>query len=124
MSRFLLLIILLASCMNNNPQEEFVIHGHRGCRGLWPENTLRSFEAAVDLGAQAIELDLVVTRDMELLVSHDPFMHHQICAKPDGSAIEAREERDYNIFNMSTAEAQTYVCGTLAHPHFPEQKQF
>ena len=65
--------------MNNDPahdvtpaQPRVLIVGHRGARGIAPENTLASFQMAIDIGVDAIELDLHVTRDGDLVVMHDP----------------------------------------------------
>ena len=63
------------------------IQGHRGARGNLPENTLPAFEFAVKAGADVLELDLQVTRDLQLVVGHDPVINREICVKPDGSRI-------------------------------------
>ena len=56
------------------PPLQVKIHGHRGCRGLRPENTLPAFRHAFELGVDVLELDLGVTADNHLLVSHDPYL--------------------------------------------------
>jgi len=48
------------------------VHGHRGARSILPENTLRGFQYALDIGADFIEMDVAVTKDGVLVVSHDP----------------------------------------------------
>lgn len=116
-----LFIWLLASCNMND--DKITIHGHRGCRGLLPENTIPAFHKALDLGVDAIEIDLVCTADGRLLVSHDPYMLHEICTHPDGSFISAEEEKSLNIHKMSMHEAQSYICGTLPHTRFTEQQR-
>ncbi len=100
---------------------ETTIHGHRGCRGWWPENTIKSFQEALCFGATAIELDIVLTKNGDVLVSHDPYMHHTICSKPDFSTISEVEELSLNIFEMTTEEAQQYCVGIVPHSKFPEQ---
>jgi glycerophosphoryl diester phosphodiesterase len=119
----LLLIPLLTLCGNSMTSTTVSIHGHRGCRGLWPENSLRGFEEAIELGCDALELDVVICSDGEILVSHDPYMHHEICNKPDSSEVTKSESEGLNIFRMSAAEAQSYWCGMRPHSRFPEQKQ-
>jgi glycerophosphoryl diester phosphodiesterase len=119
-----LTLSLLIQCKPNMTKHSVQIHGHRGCRGMWPENTLKSFEIAVELGLSAIELDVVLTANGDVLVSHDPFMHHEICSHPDGRLVNEEEEKDLNIFRMTTQEAQTYWCGMNPHPRFPEQSLF
>jgi glycerophosphoryl diester phosphodiesterase len=103
--------------------DEVIIHGHRGYRGLYPENTIGSFMAALEVGVQALEMDVVLTADNKILVSHDPFMHHEICLKPDSTEITAAEEESYNIYKMTVAEAQSYIMGGKPHPRFAQQKQ-
>ena len=50
------------------------VHGHRGARAVFPENSLEGFRYAIDLGVDAIEMDVVVSRDDVVVVSHDPFL--------------------------------------------------
>lgn len=57
----------------------FDLQGHRGARGLKPENTLPSFEVALDLGVTSIETDLHLTRDGHVLVIHDPEISARLC---------------------------------------------
>ncbi len=102
---------------------DVIIHGHRGYRGLYPENTIASFIAAIDAGAQALEMDVVLTADNKILVSHDPFMHHEICLKPDSTEITETEQESFNIYKMTVAQAQTFIMGAKPHPRFPNQKQ-
>ena len=64
----------------SNLPEGFEAQGHRGARGLLPENTLPSFEAALDLGVTTLELDLHFTEDGELVVWHDPLIEKQNAA--------------------------------------------
>jgi glycerophosphoryl diester phosphodiesterase len=97
------------------------IHGHRGSRGILPENTLESFAFAIKAGAEAIELDVVMSGDGQLVVSHDPFIHHEICSHSDGRRITPEEEKDLNIFKMNIGEVKSFLCGTFAHHRFPEQ---
>src|SRR5271166_4871461 len=57
----------------------FVLQGHRGARGLKPENTLPSFEIALDLGVSSVETDLHLTRDQHLVLFHDPCLNPRLC---------------------------------------------
>ena len=54
------------------------VQGHRGARGLRPENTLASFELAINLGITTIELDLAVTKDRQVIVTHNPYIYGKI----------------------------------------------
>jgi len=96
--------------------------GHRGCRGLLPENTIASFKEAIKLGVQAIELDVVVSGDNKIVVSHEPFMSQTYCLKPDGDELTIDEDQEYNLFQMSYEEIIQFDCGLKTHPRFPDQK--
>lgn len=98
------------------------IIGHRGCRGLYPENTLISFIEAIKMGVHAIELDVVVSGDGKIVVSHEPFMSQITCLKPDGNALTEVEDKMYNFFKMTYDEIKTFDCGLKQHPKFPNQK--
>ncbi len=109
---------------NLNQKRVFDIQGHRGCRGLMPENTIPAFLEAVRLGVRTLELDVVVSKDGKLLVSHDPFMSSEFCLTPDGKEILPGEDSiKYNIFNMMYEEIQKFDCGSKIHPRFPNQKK-
>ena len=101
----------------------FDIEGHRGCRGLMPENTILAFLKALELGVTTLEMDVVITKDRQVLVSHDPFMSHEFCCTPGGKYITAQEERSHNIYQMNFEEISHYDCGQRPHPRFPEQKK-
>lgn len=98
------------------------IIGHRGCRGLYPENTLISFIEAIKMGVHAIELDVVVSGDGKIVVSHEPFMSQTTCLKPDGQALTEEEDKVYNLYEMTYDEIKTFDCGLKTHPKFPNQK--
>jgi glycerophosphoryl diester phosphodiesterase len=102
----------------------FEVQGHRGARGLWPENTLGGFARTIDLGVSALELDCGVTRDGVVVVSHDPELnpdctrdaHGRFLAHP-GPALCA----------LSYAELQSYDVGRLRPgsayaARFPQQQ--
>lgn len=98
------------------------LQGHRGARGLLPENTIPGFLLAVDLGVNTLEFDLVVTKDQKLLVSHEPWFHHNISTKPDGSPVTEEEQMSYNIFEMTFEETQRFDVGKRGHVLFPNQQ--
>ncbi len=97
--------------------------GHRGARGLMPENTIPAMEKGLDLGVTTLEMDAVITRDRKIILSHEPFFNHEITTKPDGTFIDEKEERNYNIFKMSFAETQQFDVGLKPHPRFPQQEK-
>ena len=99
--------------------KSFDVSGHRGGRGLRPENTLPSFESGMDQLIDTIETDTGVTTDHVSLIWHDQFLNPQSCRKADGSAYTL-ENRVY-IRDISSHDAQaTFICDKL---HFgPDQK--
>ena len=99
------------------------LHGHRGCGGLMPENTIPAFDQAVELGCDYIEMDVVISGDGQVIVSHEPWMRATLCLDPQGRAIAPDQERALNLFQMTTAQIQAYDCGSLEQADFPEQEQ-
>lgn len=98
------------------------VHGHRGCRGLFPENTLPAFQHAVALGVDALELDVVVSQDGQVVVSHDPWLSAKLGRSPQGQLIDPAEERRFNLYQLPYATIRQCVVGEWPHPDFPEQQ--
>lgn len=126
------LIVILMSCsgqktVTNTPPGDgggsFDIQGHRGCRGLMPENTIPAMITAIDLGVTTLELDVVVTKDKKVIVSHEPWFGRHITTKPDGSYMGEREERKFNIYWMTYEETKAFDVGMKPHPLFPRQQK-
>lgn len=119
----LVILVVCTTCQCDFSRQEFDLQGHRGCRGLYPENTIPAFLHAIDLGVNTIEMDLAVTKDQELLVSHEPYMSAEICLDPTGIPITRKTEFKYNIYQMSYDEIVQFDCGSKPHRRFPEQKK-
>ncbi|HRK73106.1 MAG TPA: glycerophosphodiester phosphodiesterase family protein [Rhodothermales bacterium] len=116
------LITFLLSCMMPLIfAQDFDWQGHRGARGLLPENTLPAFLKALDLGVTTLEMDVVISADGLAVVSHEPWMNPLICTQPDGSPIPEQEAKRHNLYQMDYALIRQYDCGTKGHPRFPEQ---
>lgn len=101
----------------------FDLQGHRGARGLAPENTLPAFAAALSLGVSTLELDVGLTRDGHLVVGHDPLLQPHL-ARLDGKWIAAPGPA---IWHSTLAELQRYDVGRLDPASkygqtYPEQK--
>jgi glycerophosphoryl diester phosphodiesterase len=109
--------------MSCNSETQIDIQGHRGCRGLFPENSLPAFEKAIDLGVTTLELDLAITKDHKVVVSHEPYMNSVICFDPDGNTIDASMERKYNLYQMTHEEIKQFDCGSKVHSNYPNQKK-
>lgn len=104
------------------PSADFDLQGHRGARGLLPENSIPGFIKAVALGVKTLELDVVVSKDGKMIVSHEPFFSHQICQTPTGDSISEAAEKNYNIYQYTAEAIQQFDCGSLGNANFPEQK--
>lgn len=71
------------------PVRAFDLQGHRGARGLAPENTLFGFARALGIGVTTLEMDVAVTADGAVVVSHDPVLNPDLTRGPDGRFLEA-----------------------------------
>ena len=97
--------------------------GHRGCRGLMPENTIPAMRKAIDLGVTTLEMDAVITADGEVVLSHEPWMGWEISTTPEGKTYTVREEKQYNIYRMTYAELSRWDVGLKPHPRFRQQQK-
>src|SRR3981189_1533671 len=88
------------------------VHGHRGARAMRPENTIPAFEYAIDQGVDAIEMDVAVTKDEVLVISHDPVLSPEIYRALAGAKV---------ISEMTFAELRKGDGGALVNPQFPKQ---
>ncbi len=102
---------------------DFDKQGHRGCRGLMPENTIPAMIYAIGLGITTLEMDISISKDQKVFLSHEPFFNHEITTKPDGSFITEKEERTYNMYKMDYADIIKYDVGLKPHPRFPNQQK-
>ena len=119
-----LLIALTIGCQTDQPENRtFDLQGHRGARGLMPENSVSGFIKAVDLGVTTLEMDVVVTADSLILLSHEPWFHHEISTGPDGMEITEENEMAHNIFDMNYEQTLEYDVGLKEHPRFPVQEK-
>lgn len=115
-------VATISACMpNKNIHPD--VHGHRGARGLLPENSIPAFIKAVELGCDHLEMDVVISGDGQVIVSHEPWMDHGICLLPDGGSISTENEKSMNIYRMTIQEIQQYDCGSIPQARFPGQDQ-
>lgn len=104
-----------------NSTDTFSWQGHRGARGLAPENTIPAFIKALEYNVHTLELDVVVSKDKKIIVSHEPYFSHYITTKPDGTAVTKKEEQSLLTYHMDYEEIKQYDCGIRGHAKFPEQ---
>lgn len=130
--KFILMLLLTFPSLNAHSQNEkaisksktykFDLQGHRGARGLAPENTLSAFQKALELGVNTLELDVVVTKDNQVVVSHEPWMNAEICLDAEGNEIKKADEKTFNIYQLTYEEVKAFDCGSKFNPAFPEQE--
>src|SRR4028118_203743 len=94
-------LLLVMSLISQSAPPSFDLQGHRGCRGLMPENTIPAFLKALDLGVTTLELDVVISKDQQVVVSHEPFFSSEICKDPEGKAITKDQEKSRNIYQYT-----------------------
>lgn len=98
---------------------EIEIQGHRGCRGLMPENSIPGFITAAELGAQTLEMDVVLTGDQEVLVSHEPWFNTEICVDSTGNKFLEK----VSLLSMSLEDIRKCDCGSMGNPRFASQQK-
>ncbi len=127
----LLLIVFVAAfaCtstkqINSSALPVFDFEAHRGGRGLMPENTIAAMRAAVDMEkVVTLEMDVVITKDGQVLVSHDPYFNANITTTPDGKFLTAAEGQKLILYQLNYEDIKKYDVGMKPHPDFPRQQK-
>jgi len=89
-----------------------------------PENTIAAFIKAIDIGVNTLEMDVVISKDHHVVLSHEPFLNHEICSGPQGETLDTLNEQSFNLYHMNYEEIRLCDCGSKMHPRFPQQKKF
>lgn len=97
--------------------------GHRGSRGLMPENTIPAMYKAIDLGVTTLEMDAVISKDRKVVVSHDPYFNADITTTPEGGHLTKQEGRRRLLYTMDYDSIKKYDVGLKPHPGFPRQQK-
>lgn len=99
-----------------------VVHAHRGGAALYPENTVLAMTHAVAIGVPVMELDLHVTGDSQVVVSHDAYMNSIKALTPEGESIPADKDKEYRIYSMAYDSLRRYDVGSRPNPAYPRRK--
>lgn len=102
---------------------DFDKQGHRGSRGLMPENTIPAMKKAIDLGVTTVELDVVISQDKKVVVSHDVHFHQNITTTPDGKHLTRAQAEKHLLYSMPYDSIRKYDVGLKPHPDFPRQEK-
>lgn len=97
--------------------------GHRGTRGLMPENTIPAMEKGIEVGANTVELDVHISRDGQVLVYHDESFNPDYTSMPDGSDIPKDQRKKYTFYQMDYPEIRKFIIGRKDYPAFPQQQR-
>jgi glycerophosphoryl diester phosphodiesterase len=110
MRKTLLLLLAAGAAVADPP---VLVHGHRGARAMRPENTIPAFEYAIAQGVDVLEMDLAVTRDNVLVLSHDPVLSAEKCRGPEGTRV---------IHELTLEQVRRFDCGAAPIKGFPKQQ--
>ena len=124
---FLLLCTgFLTSCFETSKKQSstgsFDKQAHRGGRGLMPENTIASEKNAINYDC-TLEMDLQMSKDKKIVVSHDPYFNSDFCLTPEGDTMTKQDGRSRMIYNMDYDSVARYDVGMKPYPAFPQQKK-
>jgi glycerophosphoryl diester phosphodiesterase len=117
------LLFLLLSGTAVQAQTNFDLQGHRGCRGLMPENTIPAFLKAIDLGVTTLEMDAVISGDGQVVISHEPFMSSMTCSDSNGLPVAKDREKEYKLYGMTREQIRKFDCGSRPYSDFPDQQK-
>lgn len=101
----------------------FETHGHRGNRGGQPENTIAAMISAMDIGVTTLEMDLQVSKDKKIVVSHDPYFNEKITTTPEGKFLSVDDSHRRLLYTMNYDSIKKYDVGLKFNPDFPDQKK-
>lgn len=123
-------LYLLTGCASSRtttsagaPLPKFAREGHRGTRGLMPENTIPSMTRAIAEGSNIIEVDIYTSRDGQVIVTHDPYINREFSLTPDGQEIAKEDARKYIVHQMDYAEIRKFDVGSRYYSAYPQQKK-
>jgi glycerophosphoryl diester phosphodiesterase len=108
-------VFILAALLgiNMSAADRILVHGHRGARARKPENTLPAFQYAISAGVDALEMDMAVTKDGVIVISHDPVLEAPVCSGPQPKAV---------IHTLTLKQIQEWDCGRVRNPNFSTQE--
>lgn len=126
-------LIILAACNSSKPGNPtssssmklpaFNKEGHRGTRGLMPENTIPSMYKALDYDVNTVEVDVLISKDKKVVISHDIYFHPDISTTPDGKYLDNKEAQKHLLYQMNYDSIKRYDVGLKPHKDFPQQQK-
>jgi glycerophosphoryl diester phosphodiesterase len=113
MKKLIGLALLATACTTEPKEMDFDWQGHRGARGLMPENSIPGFLHALEFPVTTLELDLAVSKDNQLIVSHEPWFSEEICVVDSGDTLLIRA--------LTAREIAAIDCGSKVNTRFLKQ---
>jgi len=117
--RIIFPLVLFLITMETISQQQTKFIGHRGCRGTYPENTIEGFKRAISYGADGIEWDIIVNKNNEIIISHEPYVDTTYCQPVNKGKGFTKQ----NLYEMSTDEIKLIDCGSKFYEKFPNQEK-
>ncbi|WP_343687109.1 glycerophosphodiester phosphodiesterase family protein [Chryseobacterium gleum] len=103
--------------------QSFDKQAHRGGKSLFPENTIPAMKNALQMNVTTLEMDLAITKDKKVILSHDAFLSPELVTKPDGTYIPKDSGFYYKIYEMPYAKIKTFDVGLKKLDRYPDQKK-
>lgn len=88
-----------------------------------PENTIPAMRRALDLGVTTLEMDVLISQDGQVLLSHDPTMNPDYALTPAGQRITKAEQDQHRLYALPYATIRRYDVGSQGNSHFPRQQK-
>jgi glycerophosphoryl diester phosphodiesterase len=89
-----------------------------------PENTIRGMLKALDFGVTTLDMDAVITKDRQVVLSHEPYFNNEFSLTPEGKEITLQNQKDYNIFKMDYEQVRKFDVGSKLNRRFPGQQKY
>ncbi|HOZ83893.1 MAG TPA: glycerophosphodiester phosphodiesterase family protein [Niabella sp.] len=127
MYRFYKVVLFLGFLLLGNvsfaQKKKFDTQAHRGGRGLMPENTIPAMLDAIDRGISTLELDLQLSKDLKVVVSHDPYFNANFVTTPAGDTLTKDAGKKNILYQLNYDSIAKYDVGQKVNPEFPQQKK-
>lgn len=121
---FILSVIILLFFQASAQKKKFDVQGKAGSRGIMPENTIEGMLKALDLGVTTLEMDAVISKDKQVVLSQEPYFNNEISLLPNGKPISFKDQKNYNIYQMDYEQVKKFDVGSKIHARFPGQMKF
>lgn len=121
--KLMMVVALMPAVMAAAPLPTFFKVGHRGTRGMMPENTIPAMIRAIEDGANTLEFDVHITKDGQVVVYHDASFDPAYTTKPDGSEIQPGDRGKFIFYQMNYSDIRSFRIGEKPYPKFPQQQR-